>query len=95
MQSAAYNQQGSELAWVQPNVTNKDVVVAVLDTGIDAGHPDLVDNVVGGLSFVGEDPLEDLNGVSQQHMAVSCYQLSCAMCFRLVVLQQHASFSCL
>eukprot|EP00882_Tetradesmus_deserticola_P020338 GHRQ01021962.1.p2 GENE.GHRQ01021962.1~~GHRQ01021962.1.p2 ORF type:complete len:100 (-),score=31.25 GHRQ01021962.1:330-629(-) len=62
MQSAQYNRNADELAWVQPNVTNKDVVVAVLDTGIDAGHPDLVDNVVGGLSFVGEDPLEDLNG---------------------------------
>eukprot|EP00775_Hariotina_reticulata_P009942 gene9942-10097_t len=63
MQAASYNNRSDELAWVQPNTTNKDVVVAVLDTGIDAGHPDLVDNVVGGLSFVGEDPLEDLNGV--------------------------------
>lgn len=62
MQSAQYNRNANELAWVQPNVTNKEVVVAVLDTGIDAGHPDLVNNVVGGLSFVGEDPLEDLNG---------------------------------
>lgn len=62
MRSAFYNNRSAELAWVQPNVTKNDVVVAVLDTGIDAGHPDLVDNVVGGLSFVGEDPLEDLNG---------------------------------
>jgi subtilisin family serine protease len=62
MKSALYNNRSAELAWVQPNVTKNDVVVAVLDTGIDAGHPDLVDNVVGGLSFVGEDPLEDLNG---------------------------------
>jgi subtilisin family serine protease len=62
MKSALYNNNSQELAWVQPNVTKHDVVVAVLDTGIDAGHPDLVDNVVGGLSFVGEDPLEDLNG---------------------------------
>jgi subtilisin family serine protease len=62
MRSAFYNNRSTELAWVQPNVTKNDVVVAVLDTGIDAGHPDLVDNVVGGLSFVGEDPLEDLNG---------------------------------
>jgi subtilisin family serine protease len=62
MKSALYNNNSEELAWVQPNVTKHDVVVAVLDTGIDAGHPDLVDNVVGGLSFVGEDPLADLNG---------------------------------
>jgi subtilisin family serine protease len=62
MKSALYHNRSAELAWVQPNVTKHDVVVAVLDTGIDAGHPDLVGNVVGGLSFVGEDPLEDLNG---------------------------------
>ncbi|KAF8068246.1 aprE [Scenedesmus sp. PABB004] len=62
MQAALYNDAADELAWVQPNVTSDSVVVAVLDTGIDAGHPDLVGNVMGGLSFVGEDPLEDLNG---------------------------------
>lgn len=62
MRSAMYNKRSTELAWIQPNVTKRDVVVAVLDTGIDAGHPDLVGNVMGGLSFVGEDPLEDLNG---------------------------------
>lgn len=62
MQGALYNPSASELAWVQPNATNEEVVVAVLDTGIDIGHPDLVGNVVGGTSFVGEDPLEDLNG---------------------------------
>eukprot|EP00879_Flechtneria_rotunda_P015124 GHRR01015806.1.p1 GENE.GHRR01015806.1~~GHRR01015806.1.p1 ORF type:complete len:453 (+),score=100.59 GHRR01015806.1:758-2116(+) len=62
MAAALYISNANELALVQPNVTNDDVVVAVLDTGIDAGHPDLVSNVVGGLSFVGEDPLEDLNG---------------------------------
>lgn len=62
MQAAIYNKQSTELAWIQPNVTNTEVVVAVLDTGIDAGHPDLAGNVVGGLSFVGEDPLVDLNG---------------------------------
>lgn len=62
MRAALYSNRSTELAWVQPNTTKPDAVVAVLDTGIDAGHPDLVGNVVGGLSFVGEDPLEDLNG---------------------------------
>jgi subtilisin family serine protease len=62
MRGALYNDRSGELAWVQPNTTRQDVVVAVLDTGVDAGHPDLEGNVVGGLSFVGSDPLEDLNG---------------------------------
>lgn len=31
-------------------------VVAVLDTGIDYQHPDLVDNVIGGISFIDSEP---------------------------------------
>ncbi|WIA36077.1 hypothetical protein OEZ86_007429 [Tetradesmus obliquus] len=40
------------------------VVVAVVDTGVDASHPDL--NVVGGMNFVGDEPqltyANDTNG---------------------------------
>ena len=40
-----------------------DVVVAVLDTGVDASHEDLAGRLVGGASFVdGADPTTDPNG---------------------------------
>lgn len=37
---------------VWSNYTGTGVKVAVLDTGIDMDHPDLVDNVKGGINFV-------------------------------------------
>lgn len=45
------DQIDAELAW--SNSTGKGVEVAVLDTGIDYNHPDLDDNVKGGVSVVG------------------------------------------
>ena len=37
-------------------------VIAVLDTGVDGGHPDLSGLVTGGWSAFGTDPLADPNG---------------------------------
>lgn len=44
----------------------EDVVIAVLDTGIEKDHPDLQDRIIGGKNFVnyegGENDYNDLNG---------------------------------
>ncbi|MGC4377589.1 S8 family peptidase [Fictibacillus sp. Mic-4] len=38
------------------------VVIAVLDTGCDLEHPDLKDRIIGGRSFVGDDPDDFADG---------------------------------
>ena len=52
----------ANLAW--DTQTGSGIKVAILDTGIDADHPDLVDNVMPGISFVGgrEKWNNDANG---------------------------------
>lgn len=49
-----------ETAWGRSD--GSGAVVAVLDTGIHAAHPDLVGKVIGGASYVGGDPLVDTHG---------------------------------
>ncbi len=41
----------AELVW--NTSTGKGVTVAILDTGIDYDHPDLADNIAGGINFAG------------------------------------------
>ena len=62
MRSAYQSTTDARRGVVQPNSTQHDIVVAVLDTGIDVTNPDLQNVVVGGQSFVGEDPYIDGNG---------------------------------
>ncbi len=38
------------------------IKVAVLDTGMDIGHPDFAGRNIAGVSFVGGQPVQDLNG---------------------------------
>ena len=40
---------------------DSDVVIAIVDTGVDLDHPDLVDNIVPGYNFIDEDlPADDV-----------------------------------
>lgn len=42
--------------------TGKDIKVAILDTGIDASHPDFTGRIVDSRSFVSGETVEDLQG---------------------------------
>lgn len=57
---------GATELW-ESGYTGKDVIIAVLDTGYDTSHPDLIDRVIGGYNFTNDhggdiNIVEDLNG---------------------------------
>jgi major intracellular serine protease len=47
-------------SWDQ-GFTGKDIVVAIIDSGIDGTHPDLIDKVVESHNFTGE-PISEIHG---------------------------------
>ncbi len=51
---------GGPLAW-EHGLSGKDVVIAVLDTGVDAEHPDLRNALVGARAFVHEAGTDEEN----------------------------------
>ncbi|EGD42634.1 putative secreted peptidase [Nocardioidaceae bacterium Broad-1] len=52
---------GAPAAW-QAGLTGTGVKVAVIDTGVDQQHPDLVDNVAEAVDFTGSGDLNDYVG---------------------------------
>ncbi|MFC8062561.1 S8 family serine peptidase [Streptomyces sp. NPDC057293] len=54
-------QIGTPQAW-QAGLTGKGVTVAVLDSGVDAGHPDLAGRVTESRSFIAGEEVADRNG---------------------------------
>jgi parallel beta-helix repeat protein len=47
---------GINRAWEAGFTFSRGVVVAIADTGVDLGHPDLMENLIGGWDFVNNDP---------------------------------------
>ncbi|WP_416475274.1 S8 family serine peptidase [Streptomyces sp. LKA04] len=54
-------QIGTPEAW-QAGLTGKGVTVAVLDSGVDAGHPDLAGRIAESRSFIAGEEVADRNG---------------------------------
>jgi len=50
----------TDIAW-DITTGNSDVIIAIVDTGVDLDHPDLIDNIVPGYNFINEDlPPDDV-----------------------------------
>lgn len=48
----------TDAAW-DLTIGNPDVVIAIVDTGVDLDHPDLIANIVSGYNFINEDLAPD------------------------------------
>ena len=61
--SEADEQIGADQVWeMDPSITGDGIIVAVLDSGVDTDHPELIGDIVGCESFVAGTTCEDDNG---------------------------------
>lgn len=51
----------SEYVWNECKSKGKEIKVGIIDTGIDKNHPDLKDNIKGGINFVEKDSPNDIS----------------------------------
>jgi thermitase len=59
-------------AWWKMTAGNSDVVVAILDTGIDAAHEDLRDRVIAEVNFTNSPSANDINGHGTHVAGIIC-----------------------
>lgn len=58
----ALDQVGATCAW-QSTTGSREIIVAIVDSGVDLQHPDLADRILPGYDFVDDDPdASDENG---------------------------------
>ena len=58
----ALDQVGATCAW-QSTTGSRDIIVAIVDSGVDLQHPDFADRILPGYDFVDDDPdASDENG---------------------------------
>lgn len=66
-QSTPYNIDQVHAPFVFSRTKGAGVTVCVIDTGIDASHPDLSDRVIGGYNLVAKDGVTDPNAWSDDN----------------------------
>jgi len=64
----ADQQTGADLVWAE-GITGNGVSVAVLDTGIDTDHLELMDSYMGGYDFVNDDSVPEHDHGHGTHVA--------------------------
>jgi predicted outer membrane repeat protein len=57
---------------------NPNIIIAILDNGVDVNHPDLINNLVPGYDFYDDDPIPEPHGSSSLEHGTACAGLAAA-----------------